>query len=145
MCQRLYIASFKQLRSVKRNESAASLEVWPAGPEQDRIRRHFPLQDFPHLHVAGAHSPCGCGFPEQLPNGKRRIRQEPQERGTMARLGELLRPVVSSRPRVQLYLCFIGDEDEPPQGRRSASLRELQHAEFCFRNLEVVTVFKGTT
>lgn len=142
MCQRLYIASAKPVARVKRSKVAPYLEVWPAGKDEERIRRHFPAREFPHLFIAGAHSPCGCGFPEELAGGKRRFRDEPEERHTMARLVELLRPVVSSRPRVQLYLCFIGHEDEEPVGRRSSSLRELQDQNFCFRDLEIVTVFK---
>jgi hypothetical protein len=143
VCQRLYIASAKPVASVKRSKVEPYLEVWPAEKHEEGVRRHFPVTEFPYFYVAGGHSSCGCGFPEALPGGKSRFRDEPEERHTMARLVELLRPVVSSRPRVQLYLCFIGHENEEPVARRSSSLRELQGPNFHFRDLEIVTVFKG--
>ena len=142
MCQRLYIASLKPIGSVKRSTAAPHLEIWPATKQDETVRQHFPQQEFPHFYAAGAHSPCGCGFPEELPAGRRRLREEPGERATMATLAEVLRPVVSSRPRVQLYLCFLGHEAEEPSGRRSVGLRELQDPSFRFRDLEVLTVFK---
>ena len=143
MCQRLYIASLKAIASIERSTAAPHLEIWPATKQDERVRRHFSPQEFPHFYVAGAHSPCGCGFPEALPNGRMRFREEPGERATMASLVEALRPAVSSRPRVQLYLCFIGHEAEEPSGGRSVGLRQLQDPTFRFRDREVLTVFKG--
>ena len=143
MCQRLYIASFRPIGSVSRSKDAPYLELWPAGKQDETVRRHFPIGEFPMLYVAAGHSPCGCGFPELLPGGRDRFQDQPEERATMARLVEALRPVVTSRPRVQLYLCFIGHEEDRPEGRRSVTLRDLADPSFRFQDLEVVTVFKG--
>ena len=143
MCQRLYIASFKPIGGVSRSKAAPYLELWRAGKQHETVRRHFPVGEFPMLYVAAGYSPCGCGFPEGLPGDRDRRKDQPEERATMARLVEALRPVVTSRPRVQLYLCFIGHEGERPEGRRSVTLGDIADPSFRFQDLEVVTVVKG--
>jgi len=143
VCQRLYIASFKPIGGVSRSKAAPYLELWRAGKQHETVRRHFPVGEFPMLYVAAGYSPCGCGFPEGLPGDRDRFKVQPQERATMARLVEAIRPVVASRPRVQLYLCFIGHEGERPEGRRSVTLGDIADPSFRFQDLAVVTVVKG--
>jgi hypothetical protein len=93
-----------------------------------------------HFYIAGGHCPCGCAFPEELPDGKSRSKDNPED---MARLSAALEPVVSSRPRVQLYLCFEGDEEEAPERHRSVRLNGLAQPDFRLHHLEIVTVFRG--
>ena len=105
------------------------------------MREQFAISDFPHLYVAEGFAPCGCGFPEALPGRKLRT-LAPEERATMERLGESLRPALRARPRVRLLLCFIGQEHRPEVPGRTVTLTELMSPEFRFRNLEMVTVLR---
>ena len=142
MCQRLYVATRTGLTRVKKTRADPYLDLRPLPPGDGRVRRHFNLAEFPYVYVAEAFAPCGCGFPEELPRGKRR-RAEKEERETMARLAECLRSAVRARPRVQLLLCFLGDEDGEASTGRTVTLSELRHPTFQFRNLEVLTVAGG--
>ena len=142
MCQRLYVASRTELARVKKTESAPFLDLRATGEGDAHIREHFPISDFPYLYVAEAYSPCGCGFPEELP-GRRPRKLGPEDMATMERLVESLRPAVRGRPRVQLLLCFIGEEDSEMTPGPTILLNELQSPEFRFRDLEIVTVLKA--
>ncbi len=142
MCQRLYVASRTELTRVRKTKSAPYLALRAVGSKEPSVRGHFPVSDFPYLYVAEAHSPCGCGFPEERP--KRRLRSlSPEEAATMRRLQESLQPAVRGRPRVQLVLCFIGDEESRMTCGRTVVLSELDNPDFRFRNLEIVTVVKA--
>src|SRR5213593_2501063 len=133
MCQRLYIASSEPLRRLKKTKHEPYLEVRPLEDGGTRVRRHF-REEFEHVYVAGAHVSCGCGFPEHPSHHKpRKIAQE--DRLTMLRLHQYLLPIVGKRPRVQLYLCWWGDEDEKPQAEREAHLGELTDPSFRFRRM----------
>ena len=140
MCQRLYIASREPLRLLKKTKHEPYLEVRPLDEVGTPVRRHF-RKEFEHLYVAGAHAPCGCGFPEH-PSGEHqkaaKIAQE--DRLTMQCLHQYLRPIVGKRPRVQLYLCWWGDEDEKPEHEREMRLGELSDPLFRFRRLEILSI-----
>jgi hypothetical protein len=141
MCQRLYVASRTELARVRKTKAAPFLELRPLGNEGAGVRRHFPAAEFPHLYVAEAFAPCGCGFPEEL-GGSESPRIGAEERATMERLREVLRPVARGRPRLQLFLCFLGNEAEEIAHRRTLSLAELESPTFRFRDLEILTVVK---
>jgi hypothetical protein len=142
VCQRLYVASRTELARVRKTKTAPYLELHAVGPKRASVREHFPISDFPYLYVAEAQSPCGCGFPEELP--KRKLRPlSPEEAATMKRLKESLQPAARGRPRVQLLLCFMGEEESQMTPGRTVILSELDSPEFRFRNLEIVTVLRA--
>lgn len=63
MCQRVYIASPVELRTVRRSSTDPSLEV--AAVSDVPTIRAFLRADLPFLHLAGGHVGCGCGFPSE--------------------------------------------------------------------------------
>lgn len=142
MCQRLYIASRTELTTVRKTKAEPHLELRRAVAADAHARERFSRSDFPHLYVGEAFAPCGCGFPEELPRERKRLPERDEAR-TMRRLAESLRPAVRGRPRVQVLLCFMGDEDREVTPGRTVTLDELQAPDFRFRDLEVVTVVKA--
>ncbi len=141
MCQRLYVATHVAVGPVKKTKASPSLGLRPLGAESPALRRHFAPGELPHLYVAEAGAPCGCGFPEVLPGRKAR-QLTIEERATMARLVEVLRPVVRGRPRVQMVLCFVATEEDDVSSGRTVTLGDLTAPDFRFRNLEILTVVK---
>src|SRR5271169_5612880 len=125
MCQRIYIASRTELSPVRKRKGAPYLGLHPLDDADRTIRRLFPTAKFPHLYVAEAFAPCGCGFPEVVA-GKKRRRAEPEAASTMRRLAAALQPAVKGRPTVKVLLSYLGDEDEPVVEGRTISLGDLE-------------------
>ena len=142
MCQRLYIATRTELPSVRKRKGATELALCPAGPDLVTMRRHFNASEFPYLYVAEGHAPCGCGFPEESP-GKRKPKRQAEDLGTMKRLQEAIRPAVRGRPRVQMVLCVVGEENEEIVPGPTIAIEELGSPGFQFRSLERLTVVKS--
>ena len=140
MCQRVYIASQKELPLVKRSQREPYLQVEGLTNEQAAVRRHF-RREFNHFYVAGAHLPCGCGFPAHPSDPQAKQTRIPEEdRKSVARLREYLRAALGKRQPVLLYLCWPGDEGEAPRNERSIKVTELEDPEFRFRTSEILTV-----
>jgi hypothetical protein len=99
------------------------------------------VADFPHLYVAEAFAPCGCGFPEDLPNRKAR-KLEPEAQVTMERLSQSLQPAVKGRPRVKMLLTCLPDDEEQAHAERTVTLADLRDPAFRFRTHEMLTVVK---
>src|SRR5436309_426807 len=140
MCQRLYIASREPLRPLKKTKHEPYLDVRPLGDVGTRVRLHF-RKEFEHVYVAGAHVLCGCGFPEH-PSGEldKPLKIAHEDRLTMRRLHQYLQQNVGKLPRVQLYLCWWGDEDEKPRHERAVRLGELTDPLFRFKRMEILSV-----
>jgi hypothetical protein len=139
MCQRLYVASAKPLRTVSRGRSSPYLSVEDAEPSAN-IRRQL-RGDLPHVYLAGGHVECGCGFlaiSDETDASPRRV--DPADVASMSALADHLRDACRKHEAVQLYLCWPHEEAEEPIGRRSASLSELKGPEFRFRHRELLTV-----
>jgi len=139
MCQRLYIASRKKLKTQKRGKSSPFLSVQDLG-DADRVREHFG-PDREHLYLAGAHVVCGCGFPAVQADGSGRDdRVEPEDLQSKQALAEHLRDACRGNGTIELYLCWTHEESEPPLGRRTVSLRDLRDPAFRLRHRELLTV-----
>ena len=141
MCQRLFIASRKQLKTVKRRKSGGLLTVSALDGRGDVSGGCFgPDREF--LYLAGGHVVCGCGFPAVQADGEEG-KVEPKDLETMGVLAEHLREACRKHNTLELYLCWVHEEDESPIGRRTVSLDALRSPEFRFRHREVLTVGKA--
>ena len=140
MCQRVYIASQKELPLVKRSQREPYLQVDGLTNSEAAVRRHF-RREFTHFYVAGAHLRCGCGFPAYPSDPQTKQTRIPEEdRKSVQRLRDYLRAGLGKRRPVQLYLCWPGDEGEAPRNERSIKVTELENPEFRFRTSEILTV-----
>ena len=140
MCQRVYIASQKELPLVKRSQREPYLQVEGLTNTEAAVRRHF-RREFTHFYVAGAHLPCGCGFPAYSSDPQAKQARIPEEdRKSVDRLRDYLRAGLGKRRPVQLYLCWPGDEGEAPRNERTIKVAELEDPEFRFRKSEILTV-----
>jgi hypothetical protein len=140
MCQRVYIASQKELPLVKRSQREPFLQVEGLTNAEAAVRRHF-RREFTHFYVAGAHMRCGCGFPAYPSDPQAKQTRIPEEdRKSVERLRDYLGAGLGKRRPVQLYLCWPGDEGEAPRNERSIKVTELENPEFRFRTSEILTV-----
>lgn len=139
MCQRVYVASAFELPAIRRSAKSPYLDVHPVtgtSPVRASLR-----QDLPFLYLAGAHLECGCGFPDEPsgPDGKR-TKLDPADVKSLAALADFLRPACGKYATVQLYLCWAGQESDPPEGHRRVSLDELRQPAFRLKHKQLLTV-----
>jgi hypothetical protein len=139
LCQRLYIASSRELGTLKKSKSKPELGVEELNDPDKRIRRHF-RSDYQHFYVASAHLPCGCGFPSASDRSSRNRSIRPEDARSVERLRSYLRPFIHGRNSVQLYLSWRWNDDEAPRHEREVELQELGGPEFGFRLGEELTV-----
>jgi hypothetical protein len=142
LCQRLYIASKQELGTLKKSKSNPELQIEELSGSDLRIRRHF-RRDYQYFYVATAHLPCGCGFPCASDTSSRQRRIQLEDAKSAARLCAFLRPFIRGRNSVQLYLCWIGNEEEAPRQEREVGLEELGQSGFAFRLREMLSVRAG--
>lgn len=137
MCQRVYIASRKELRTRRLSKKSPYLRVIKA-EEDDPARGHFS-GDLPLHYVAGAHLVCGCGFPAEYDDGKP-SKVDANDLQSMRTLAECIREACREDSWVEMFLCWVNDDDEPPVGRRNVAWEELLDPAFRLRHRELLTV-----
>jgi hypothetical protein len=143
MCQRVYIASSVELPRVRRGANSPHLDVAPAS-DAGAIRS-FLRPDLPFLYLAGGHVKCGCGFPSETADSQADpAKPDPADLASLAALAKYLRPACRKQATVQVYLCWAGLEDEPPDSDRNVSLDDLCQPSFRLRHKEVLTIGRGT-
>jgi hypothetical protein len=96
LCQRLYIASKRELRTLKKGKANPELCVEELREPDSRIRRHFG-RGYQHFYVATAHLPCGCGFPSASDTSSSERSVPPEDARSAERLCLFLRPFISGR------------------------------------------------
>jgi hypothetical protein len=133
VCQRLYIASRTRLKTVRKTKAAPFLAVEEVN-ENARPRDRFgPDREF--LYLAGGHVECGCGFPATPAEpAAREARVDPADLQSMQALAEHLREACRRHSTIELYLCWVHEESEPPLTRRTVSLPDLREATFRLRH-----------
>lgn len=137
MCWRLFISTTEPL--APRDEPALTLGA--PGPNAERIVAGLGG----YVLEAGAHMGCACGFFASYVAGStgasrrseiagledaldRREREELDDSTrSVSALASSLRQALESGP-VSLYACWYGDEDEPFERTREASIAEVEDA-----------------
>jgi hypothetical protein len=127
---------------LKKSKAYPELCVEELREPDSRIRRHF-RRGYQHFYVATAHLPCGCGFPSASHTSSSERSVSPEDARSAERLCLFLRPFISGRNSVQLYLCWIGDEDEASRQEREVALDELGASGFRFPLREKLSVWAG--
>jgi hypothetical protein len=67
-------------------------------------------------------------------------RVDPADIQSMLALAEHLRVACRRQSTVELYLCWVHEEAEPPLTRRTVSLPHLRDGHFRLRHRELLTV-----
>lgn len=139
MCQRLYIASRTRLNTVRRSKGAPLLVVQDVSNDARARERFHP--DRKYRYLAGGHVECGCGFPAVLAEGnKPDAPDDAKDLQSMTALADCLRAACRGHSTVELYLCWVTEEAEPPLTRCTVTLEDLRDPRFRLRYRELLTV-----
>lgn len=137
MCLMIYLAADAPLRSVDWDESAPAFNTSAVTPDEECVRRQFSKR---YVVYAGSHEGCGCGF--QL--GEHPEHTEPAEaalrRASLQALAAYLRAELTRAGTIELFACWDGDQEAPPEHRRELSPLDLEAETFFFLQKELSTV-----
>jgi hypothetical protein len=139
MCIMVYIASDGALPEIPWDPEAPSVHVTALGHDHP-ARSRFSL---PHVHYAGSHEQCGCGFQlGQYPGVE--DDEAPARSASLQALADYLDVQLAKGRRLQLYACWSGDEGASPDGSRSIPTSTLRDDAFYFHERELLHVEQPT-
>jgi hypothetical protein len=135
MCWALYLASDKDLPLVSWNEKAPGFNVQALSEHEFRVKRQF---SFPNVVYVGSHEGCSCGF---MAGGPHQPEREPSRAADAKGLFAYLKELQGFGARLEMLLCWEGDEEKVPIKRGSLSLEAFQALEFPLGNTELAPEF----
>ncbi len=113
MCWVLYVAADVPLPEVPWNQDRPAFNVSRIPSLESPVARQFSK---PYLHRIGAHTLCGCGFdPTQV--NERHPHELADTKQSLGALREYLYGVVAATGPVELFTCWDGDQERPPEHR----------------------------
>jgi len=135
----LYLGADKPLPLVAWDESAPAFHVEELRPEVTAIRRQF---DTPHVYYAAAHEGCACGFQLDVVPGFVDA-EAPAKRESLRRLADYLETQLALGTTIKFLACWMGDEQRPPEHRRTVKVSDLRSDAFYFLELEASSFVAG--
>jgi len=135
-----YIASRSPLPLIPWQQDAPVFNVTELTEHEHSVLRHLAL---PHVRQAGSHTRCGCGFNEGRAHPEAYDDPAAQRVGAVESASRLAHYVREHQVE-QIYSCWSGDEDEPPQFERRIAPEELVAENFFFRERELLIIDHGT-
>ena len=113
MCWVLYVAADVPLPEVPWNQDRPAFNVSRIPSLESPVARQFSK---PYLHRIGAHTGCGCGFDRTQVNERHR-HELADTKQSLGALREYLYGVVAATGPVELFTCWDGDQERPPEHR----------------------------
>ncbi len=131
-----YIASRSPLSLIPWQQDAPAFNVTELTEHEQAVCRHLAL---PHVHQAGSHTSCGCGFNEgrEYPEA---YDDPAAERAHALESSTRLARYVREHHVEQVYSCWSGDEGEPQAFERRVTPEALVAEDFFFRERELLTI-----
>jgi hypothetical protein len=134
MCWALYFASDRELPHIPWEETRPSFNTQPLSETEAPVKEHFSL---PNVIYLGSHQGCGCGFisvDEDEPEEKE-LRNK-----TVQALSSYLNAALQNGARLEVFLCWEGDQAETPAAKKSVSTREFLNPVFPLGEKEFADV-----
>jgi len=138
MCMMVYLAAAEPLRTVPWDAAAPTFHASALAPDEERVRRQFAK---PHVIYAGSHEGCGCGF--QLGEYAAEYTEPAELAARRKSLHDFAAYLREELPRVgviEVFACWDGDQEEPPEHHRALTPESLEADDFFFLQKERSTV-----
>ncbi len=121
MCWVLYVAADVPLPEIPWNQDRPAFNATRIPRPESPVARQFSK---PHLHRIGAHTGCSCGFDRTQVN-ERHPHELADTEQSLRDLRAYLDQVVAAAGPVELFACWDGDQEKPPEHRFSLTPRDF--------------------
>lgn len=112
MCWALYLAADRALPHRAWDPAARGFNAHPPTAREAGVAAQFT---WPHVLYLGSHTQCGCGF---LAEDERDPAEAALRERTLHALADYLAAALAQRARLELFLCWEGDQGVEPVARR---------------------------
>ncbi|MES9844930.1 MAG: hypothetical protein ABW131_09820 [Candidatus Sedimenticola sp. 6PFRAG5] len=108
------------------NEKKPGFNVVMLGDHESSVLKQFHN---PYVVYAGSHEGCGCGFFKDGEIGE----ELKLVQSNYDSLANYLKALKLGGSKLEIYVCWEGDQDEEPEHKQIISLKELVSAPFEFK------------
>ena len=134
----IYLAADKPLRLLDWNEAEPAFYVSVLAPDEDlRVGSQF----IENVVYAGSHEGCGCGFQcGEYPEDSYEPGELDRRRRSLHQFAEYLRGELPRVGRVEVFACWDGDQEFPPEHHRTLTPSLLEAPDFFFLQKELSSI-----
>lgn len=138
MCWALYLASDKELHIVPWDEASPAFNTQVLSPTDVSVKVQFSL---PHVIYVGSHEGCGCGFRSADDDGaeEKAIREK-----TVHALADYLNNMLTTGARLEMFLCWEGDQGQTPVARKKITPKEFLGSDFPLGEKEYADIISDS-
>jgi hypothetical protein len=134
----VYLAADVPLRPIPWDERSPGFNTSPLAPDEKRVRSQFEKSN---LVYAGSYEGCGCGFQlGEYPSEQSDPAEMAQRRKSLHDFAAYLREELPRVGALQVFACWDGDQEKPPEHHRALTPASLEADTFYFLEKELSTI-----
>ena len=137
MCVAAYLASDAKITKVPSWDGRTPAFILTQVPQYDSVRDKLTGKYVYHIESPYGKWPCSCGLFEK--HGRPTRADHPIQRNYYA-LASIVRDVLQKGGGAQVFVCWEGDQNEPPDSRIQLDPSTLEAAAFEFTERQLVEV-----
>ncbi|MCQ4318619.1 hypothetical protein [Stutzerimonas zhaodongensis] len=128
MCWALYLASDIELPQIVWDNANPSFNTQELSEAENPVKQQF---SFEHVIYLGSNEGCGCGF----------MNTDYQSNKNLEHLHDYLSNALSRNSKLEIFLCWEGDQSSSPLAKKSVRLSEFAGPELPLgeRELSIIT------
>jgi hypothetical protein len=127
MCWALYLASDKELPRVVWDDEKPSFNTQELSEAEEVVKEKF---SFEHVVYVGSDEGCGCGF----------MNANYQPNKNLECLHGYLSKALSKNSKLEIFLCWEGDQPNAPLTKNSVRLSEFAGSKLPLRERELFII-----
>ena len=124
MCWALYLASDFEIPRIPWDDTTRRLALLPLAASNDVILAKFSV---PNVAYVCSHNGCGCGFMDDSESCGDGLRQR---LSVLGELHELLASMRGLGAKIEMFLCWEGDQGRPIGAEITLSPGDFLHSPF---------------
>ena len=144
MCLAIYIASDEPLPLVAWSVQSPAFHVIDLSEREQVVRKQFAN---PFVYYVGTYEGCGCAFNygREYPEYEDNPEELKFAEESVTRLADYLSDAVSKVGSVQVFSCWEGESEKPPEHFREIVPDKIRQKDFIFRVPELLTITVSAT
>jgi hypothetical protein len=133
----VYLACDVDPPEISWDETEPGFHTEPLSPDELVVREYFSK---PSIRFLGAHTGCSCGFTYAVNATEETSDETPPSARSVAELRSYLAELLDEVGELELFACWEGDQDQPPESDAQVSLEHFAGDSFEFTERQLLLV-----